>query len=143
MSRQSLLRTGLVAALIMGSLAGSISTSFAASTGPGSASSGGNGGGGGGGNRGSGPSNPGGGGGGGGMSDQARVIITNPPPCPTHACNPPPRRPVPAPVKVQLKFVDQQRCTNVWRQVVLDDGSVIEDRTVPMRKHCRIIRNVD
>ncbi|MBP0580072.1 hypothetical protein J8I29_12190 [Labrys sp. LIt4] len=141
MSRQSLLRTGLVAALIMGSLAGSISTSFAASTGPGSASSGGNGGGGGG-NRGSGPSNPGGGGGGGGgggMSDEARVIITNPPPCRTHACNPP--RPRPAPVPVQLKFVDQQRCTNVWRQVVLDDGSVIEDRSAPMRKHCRIIRS--
>jgi hypothetical protein len=125
----------------MGSLAGSISTSFAASTGPGSASSGGNGGGGGG-NRGSGPSNPGGGGGGGGgMSDLARVIITNPPPCRTHACNPPPHRVAPTPVKV--KFADQTRCTNVWRQVVLDDGSVLEDRTVPMRKHCRIIRNFD
>ncbi|MGN8115546.1 hypothetical protein [Labrys sp. 22185] len=135
MSRQSLLRTGLIAALIFGSVAGSISTSFAATTGPGA---GGNGGG-----RGasSGASGGGGGGNGGGTSPEARVIITNPPPCRTHACNPPRPRPAVAPVKV--KFVDQQRCTNVWRQVVLDDGSIMEDRSAPMRKHCRIIRNFD
>ncbi|MGO4337308.1 hypothetical protein AB4037_20575 [Labrys sp. KB_33_2] len=135
MSRQSLLRTGLIAALIFGSVVGSITTSFAASTGPGAGGNGGNGGG-----RGASAGPSGGGGGGGGISPEARLIIANPPPCRTHVCNPPPRPPV---VRIQTKFVDQTRCTNVWRQVVLDDGSVIEDRTMPMRKHCRVIRNFD
>lgn len=130
MSRQSLLRTSLIAALILGSVAGSITTSFAATTGRG----GGNGGGGG--SSGGGASAGGGGGNGGGTSEEARLVATNPD-CRTRVCNPPPRRP---PVYVPATFVEPSRCTNVWRKVTLQDGTVVEDRSVALRRHCRVIR---
>lgn len=129
MSRQSLLRTSLIAALILGSVAGSITTSFAATTGRGGgSSSGGNGGG----SSGGGASAGGGGGNGGGTSVEARLVATNPD-CRTRVCNPPP-------VYVPAKFVEPSRCTNVWRKVTLQDGTVVEDRSVALRRHCRVIR---
>lgn len=134
MSRQSLLRTSFIAALILGSVAGSISTSYAATTGHGGSN------GQGGGSQSAGSSNPGGGGGtgggGGGTSEAARLAVVNPD-CRNRRCNPP------RPVYVPATFADPTRCTNVWRRVMLDDGTVLEDHSMPMRKHCRVIRAFD
>lgn len=59
-------------------------------------------------------------------------MATNPD-CRTRVCNPPP-------VYVPAKFVEPSRCTNVWRKVTLQDGTVVEDRSVALRRHCRVIR---
>ncbi|CAM5763428.1 hypothetical protein LMIY3S_00809 [Labrys miyagiensis] len=138
MPRQYLLRTGLAALLVLGSLAGSVSSSFSATTGPGAGNSG---------SRGS--SNPGGGNGGNGggfgggsgagMPDAVRVVAPNDCTPGAAACQ---RRP-PRVFRPSVKTVEQTRCSNYWRLVELDDGSIIEDRTQPMRKHCRVIRTFD
>lgn len=141
--KQSFLRTGFIAALIVGSVAGSVSTSFAAASNPGnngnsgpSRSSPGGGG----------TSNPGGGGGGGGgsgagMPDAVRVVKPND--CPPSVAGCGQRRPPPPVVHVETKFVDMQRCTSSWRLVQLEDGTVLEDHSRPMRKNCRIVRRFD
>ncbi len=138
MPKQSLLRSGFMAALLAVSFAGSSASSYAATSGPSGPSSNGRGGSSGpSGN--SGPSNPGGGGG--GTSPAARLIIVNTGDgCRTHRCTPPPVRRIPVRIKVNA---EQPRCSTQWRNVMLDDGSIVEDRSQPMRRNCRIIKYFD
>jgi hypothetical protein len=134
MPKQYLLRTSLAAALALACVAGPIS-SFAATTAGNQSSRG--------------PSNPGGGmgssGGGGnggsgaGMPD-ARLVKGNcPPGVAVAACTP--RKP--PTLRIQTRALDHQRCSNSWRLVELEDGSIVEDRSEPMRKNCRVIRVFD
>jgi hypothetical protein len=136
MSKHYLLRSGLAIALIFGSLASTMTSSYSATT---SSSAG---------NQGSrGSSNPGGpaggnpgGGGGSGAGIDAIIIKGN---CRVSlaaiGCNP---RPRPLPAKV-INTAEPQRCSNHWRLVELADGTIVEDRSEPMRKNCRIIRAFD
>ncbi|GLS22570.1 hypothetical protein GCM10007874_55880 [Labrys miyagiensis] len=137
MLKHYLLRTGLTAALILGSLASSVS-SYAApaatSTGGSSSRSGP-----------SGSSGVGGGGGGDGGSGAGMpgaVPLALVRPClAALACNDPPRR-VPT-VRVRAKPAGLDHCSYYWRKVELDDGSIVEDHTQPMLKNCRVIRTFD
>jgi len=141
MHRQFLLRTGFIAALAIGTIAGSVASSFAATSNPGAGNNSGPSGP----SHGSGPSNPGGGGGNGGsgagMPDAVRIVGPND--CPPSIAGCGHRKPRPPVVRIKTKFVDQQRCTNAWRLVELEDGTILEDRSQPMRKNCRIIRTFD
>jgi hypothetical protein len=137
MTKHYLLRTGLTAALILGSLASSV-TSYAAPAATGAGGS----------NSRSGPSGSsgmgggGGGGGGNGGSMPGAVPLALVRPClAALACNNPPRR-LPA-IRVKANLADPGHCSYYWRKVELADGSIVEDRTQPMLKNCRVIRTFD
>ncbi|WP_413988856.1 hypothetical protein ACMDCR_23005 [Labrys okinawensis] len=137
MPKHYLLRTGLTAALILGSLASSVS-SYAA---PAATASGGS-------SSRSGPSSsPGMGGGGGGdggsgagMPGAVPLAVVRPCLAALACNNPPPRLP---PARVRAKLADPGHCSYYWRKVELDDGSIVEDHTQPMLKNCRVIRTFD
>lgn len=139
MPKHYLLRTGLTAALILGSLASSVSSNAAPATTGAGGSSGRSGP--------SGPSSIGGGGGGGGNGGSGAGMPGAVPlalvrPClAALACNDPPRR-LP-PVRVRAKLAAPDHCSYYWRKVELDDGSIVEDHTQPMLKNCRVIRTFD
>jgi hypothetical protein len=139
MLKHFVLRNGVVAALIIGSLAGSLSSSSAMNASGGPNGNSGNAGG-----RGSSAGNGGMGsgqaGGGGSTSDAARLVTC----AASVACQPParpkPRRPT---MHIGAKVIEQQRCSNQWRNVMLEDGSIVEDRSQPMLRNCRVIRRFD
>ena len=128
MPRHNLLRTSLIAALVLGSLASSL-PSYAATTGRGGSSNGG------------GPSSTGGGGGGGGgnggaMPGAVPLAVVHPCIAATVDCRK-------SPVQFQAILASPDHCSYSWRKVQLKDGSIVDDRTRPMLKTCRVVRPVN
>ncbi|MDQ0391628.1 hypothetical protein [Labrys monachus] len=131
MDKRFHLRGGLVAALVIGALAVSSASASAATTGRSGNSPGG--------------SSPGGStssGGHSGGDTSALVIVTGncPPGIAAGRCG---HRGPPV-VRIRDRAVTGSHCdVYEWQHVILSDGTIVEDRSLPMRRACRIVQDED